>query len=669
MPRDPVKKLARLLLACSVLTACAPSATHAPARPEGTRVRIGVLETTDLHSHVLSYDYYKLAPDPSIGLERAATLIAEARREFPNTLLFDDGDTLQGSPLADYQALVARPTCDTELAVYRAMDTLGYDAGTIGNHEFNYGLPYLSQVTGTPFDVAGIAPRRCVGPHFPLVLSNVFDANTGQPLYAPWRVLDRTLHARTPDGRDLIVPIRIGLLGLTPPPIVQWDKRNLEGKVTVMGAVEAARRYLPELRRAGADLIIALLHGGLDAAPYSPQMENPGWHLAAVPGIDVLLLGHSHDVFPNPRDAQSRFAHLPEVDVRHGTVRGVPAVMGDYFGKGIGLIDLALVWREGRWQVDRTATRSEFRPLPPGEQGFTPDSAIARAVATEHAATIAWMQTPIGSSDFALSTYFVAAGDTSALTIVNHAQRDYVERYLRENRPELAGIPVLSAAAPFKAGFGGPRDYTDVPAGPLTIRNAADLYLYPNTLTVVRTNGAGVKAWLEKAAGWFHRIDPGRSEPQQLINRRFPSYNFDVIQGGLRYVIDPTQAEGSRIVDLRYADQPVRPEQPFLVVTNNYRASGGGNFPGLDGSNIVLSAPDTNREVLIGFIRATSHLTRARFGDERNWQFARVHTAGPILFTSAAGKLELARAAGLSSVSLWKDLGDGNALYRVDLDR
>ena len=146
-----------------------------------------LLETTDIHSHVLGYDYYTPAADPHVGLERTATLIQRARARFANTLLFDDGDAIQGSVLADYQALAHPVPCHRELAVYRAMDSLGYAAGTIGNHEFNYGLPFLAQVTGHPMDVAGVPQRRCAGPHFPLVLSNVFSARDGKPIYAPWR--------------------------------------------------------------------------------------------------------------------------------------------------------------------------------------------------------------------------------------------------------------------------------------------------------------------------------------------------------------------------------------------------------------------------------------------------------------------------------------------------
>ena len=657
-----------LLLACALaLTACASLSTR-PA--DGTRARIGVLETTDLHANAMSYDYYRLAPDVSLGLERAATLIGQARKEFPNNLLFDAGDTIQGTALADYQALVHPPTCAQELAIYKAMDTLHYDAGTIGNHEFNYGLKFLGQVTGTPIEVSGIPAERCKGPDYPLVLSNVFSAETGKPLYAPWRILTRTIRVHAPDGGEREATLRIGVIGFTPPPIMQWDKRNLEGKVTVLPVVDAAKRYVPQIREAGADIVVAIVHGGINTAPYTPDMENADWYLAQVPGIDVMLTGHSHQIFPDPGNPKSRYAHMRGVDNERGFVNGVPAVMGDYFGKAIGVIDLNLVYADGRWQVDKDRTHSEVRVVEPrGKSAVEPDAAVARAVEAEHEATIAYVRTPIGRSDFAMSTYFVAAGDNSALALVNAAQRDYVEKYIRANLPQFADVPVLSAAAPFKAGFGGPNDYTDVPPGPLAINNAADLYLYPNTLTAVKIDGAGVKAWLEKSAQWFNRIDPRDAQPQELVNRHFPTYNFDVLQGGLTYAIDVTRPAGERIGDLRFDGKPVAATQTFIVVTNNYRASGGGGFPGLDGSNIVLSAPDANRDVLIDHVRNTREIKRRDFDAMRNWHFAKTKTTGPVIFTSAAGKLDLARGDGIDNVSLLKDNGDGSAVYAIDLSK
>lgn len=644
-------------LACLALVACsaAPRRNASAPVPEGTRATLAVLETTDIHSNIRSFDYYQLKDDPTLGFERTATLVREARAEFANTLLFDAGDTIQGTALADYQAQVAPIGCDEELAMYRAMDALGYDGGTLGNHEFNYGLPFLAQVTNEPMNVDGVSARDCVGPGFPLVSSNVFGARDGQPIYPPYAVLDRTLSVRTENGVRH-APIRIGIIGFTPPPIMQWDKRHLDGKVFTKGLVESARKYLPELHARNVDIVIAISHGGIDTRAYSGTMENANWHLAAEPGIDVLLLGHSHAVFPDPDNPKSRFNYLPEVDNTHGFVRGKPAVMGGFWGKALGVIELALVRRAGHWQIDPAATHSEVRSIRKPDGSYVqPDPAIAPLVEHAHAATIDYVSTPIGDSDFAMTSYFADAGDVSALQPVNMAQRDYVKTYIAENLPQLAGVPVLSAAAPFKAGFGGPADYTDVPAGPLAIRNAADLYLFPNTLVAVRIDGAGLKAWLERSAGRFNRIDPSQAAPQALVSSKFPSYNFDVIQGAIRYAIDVTKPLGERIADLRHAGKPVEAGEPFIVVTNNYRAYGGGHFPGLDGSNIVVDAAIGNREVLIDWLREHPHLTRARHGADRSWRFVPVETAGPVTLKGATGKLGAAHVAGLDFVHLLED--------------
>ena len=651
-----------LALGAALLAGCSSLPWAAGKTPDGARANVAILETTDVHANVLSYDYYKLKPDPSLGYERTATLIRRARAEFPNTFLFDSGDTIQGSVLADYQALAKPVTCAQELAVYKAMDAMGYDGGTAGNHEFNYGLRFLSQVTGTPMNVDGGHSDRCAGPHFPLVLANVYSARDGKPIFKPWTVVTRRIEAYTADGSKLSVPLKVGIIGFTPPPIMDWDKQHLTGKVTVSGVVEAAQKYLPELEAQHPDLIVAILHGGLNTAPYTPDMENAGWYLAGVPGIDALLLGHSHTEFPGPR-----YAGMKDVDAKRGLVRGVPAVMGGFFGKDLGVIQLVLERKDGRWAVNRDESHSEVRPICKAKDDCVPaDPAIAPLVQKAHEAAIAYIDTPIGESTLRMSSYFADEGNLTALAPVNAAQADYVRRQLPRLHPELAKVPVLSAAAAFRTGFGGVDDYTDVPAGPLTLRSAADLYFYPNTLAAVKTDGAGVKAWLEKSAQRFNRIDPAKTGEQALINTRFTGYNFDQIQGGIHYLIDVSKPAGQRIVSLTFHGKPVNPTQPFIVVTNNYRANGGGHFPGLDGSSIVLSVADGNREILARWLEQRGTVGAASL-ELATWRFAPLRTRGPVVFSAPGGKLPVARAAGLTNISVLRDNGDGTATYAIDL--
>jgi 2',3'-cyclic-nucleotide 2'-phosphodiesterase/3'-nucleotidase len=655
------------------ISACAAVGDSQPAA--GATAVLAVLETTDVHSNVLGYDYYKLAPDPSFGLDRTATLIAQARKEFPNTLLLDNGDTIQGTALADYQAQAEPLKCGQTLAVYKVLNKLGVEGGGIGNHEFNYGLPYLGQVTGSRFDVDGVDPAapRCAGPAFPQVLANVYSAKSRTPLFAPYRIIAKQVGALDANGKPVNATVKVGIIGFTPPTIVSWDKRWLDGKVYTEGVRETALKYIPRMKAEGADLIIAISHGGMDGAPYSPTMENGNYYLSQVPGIDAMLIGHSHQIFPDAASSVAQF-NLPGVDKAAGLVNGVPTTMANLWGKHLGVIGLHLTYDGARWVVDKRKTTVEARGAQQADKSLVaPDPEIAALVAAEHEATIRYVKTPIGASEFRMSSYFADVGDASAIAVVNHAQADYVSKYVQANLPQYAKLPVLSMASAFKSGSAGVTDFTDVHAGNIALNNAADLYLYPNSLYAVKVDGAGLKAWLEHGAGRFNTIDPAGTGPQELVNPGFPSYNFDTITSSdVSYEIDVTQPVGKRIGKLAYRGKPVEPGQAFIVATNNYRASGGGGVPGLDGSKTVLASPDANRDVLIAYFKAAKLLTRAAHGSQRSWQFKRVKTAGPVVFHSAPGVIELAGQAGLKNVSLLRaddGGGKGYSLYALDLSR
>ncbi|WP_313284367.1 bifunctional 2',3'-cyclic-nucleotide 2'-phosphodiesterase/3'-nucleotidase [Delftia tsuruhatensis] len=677
------RRLALSVLASAALVAaCGGSdsndSTTPPVASQPATATLAVLETTDLHFNVRSYDYFKLAEDASYGFERTATLVRAARKEFANTLLVDNGDTIQGTALADYEAEVAKIPCTQQLSMYKAMGALGFDAGTLGNHEFNYGLPFLNQVLGGGLDVDGVDKSiKCAGNGFPVALSNVYSSKTKQPLVQPYVILERKIAAKDKDGKAVELPIKIGVIGFTTPGIMNWDKRYLEGKLYTEGAVESAQKYLPEMRAKGADVVVAMLHGGLDGAAYSPTMENPGLHLSKVPGIDAMVMGHQHGVFPDTA-ATPAFTQAG-VDNKAGTINGVQSVMASSWGKALGVIQLALKWDGKQWSVDKSAGKSELRNIQTGKDAagkatyVAVDPTVAPLIESQHQAAIQYVKTPIGSTDFRMSTLFADVGDPGAIQIVNQAQRDYVADYVKASLPQYAQLPVLSVSAPFKSGFQGGADYTDVAVGPLAIYNAADLYLYPNTVYAVKVNGADIKDWLEAAAKRFNQIDPAKTGEQQLIST-FPGYNFDMFTtADVQYEIDVTQPVGSRIRNLQYLGKAIDPAQEFVIATNNYRATSGKSFIAkLDGSSAIWASPDANRDVVIGYVRKNGSITRAANGAAKSWRFTKVATSANVVFSSGANALPVAQAAGLANISLVAaddGSGKGTSKYRLDLSK
>ena len=657
----------------ALLTACGGSDGDVSTKA-GATATLAVLETTDLHFNVRSYDYFKLGEDKSYGFERTATLVRAARKEFANTLLVDNGDTIQGTALADYEATISPIPCTQQLSMYKAMGALGFDAGTLGNHEFNYGLPFLNQVLGGGLDVEGVdATKKCAGAGFPMALANVYSSKTKKPLVQPYTLLERTLVAKGTDGKEVKLPIKIGVIGFTTPGIMNWDKRYLEGKVYTEGAVEAATKYVPMARAEGADIVIAASHGGWDTSAYTATMENANYHLAKVAGIDGILMGHSHAEFPNAA-CTTAACSATGVDKVKGTFHGVPAVMPSYWGKAIGVINYNLVVKNGKWAIDTSKTAVSVRKalLDAAAKTYVAvDPTIAAAIKTEHEAAIAYVKTPIGQSDFALSSYFADIGDVTAIQVVNAAQADYVARYVAANMPQYKDLPVLSVSAPFKSGFAGGTDFTDVKQGAIAINNAADLYLYPNTVYAVKVTGAGIKTWLEKAPERFNQIDSTLTTAQALVST-FPGYNFDMFTSAdVSYEIDVTQAKGSRIKNLNYKGAPISTTAEFIIATNNYRATSGTQF-GLTAANTIYASPDANRDVLIDYIKARKNLTLATDGSARSWRFTKVTTAGPVTFTSGSGKLAVAQTAGFSNISVVSaddGSGKGQGVYAIDLSK
>lgn len=551
-------------------------------------VPLRILATTDLHANLLAWDYHTNRVAHNRGLARVASLIAAARAERPQALLFDNGDFLHGTALGDHIA-ETRPEGRGGRSSFvhpmiAAMNLLRYDAVTLGNHEFSYGIGFLR--------------RSLAAADFPVICSNLyFKPSRGQPLAVTSQILPRSLR----DRRGRLHDINIGVIGFLPPQTMVWERRYLRGRAAVDDIVASARHIVPDLRRAGADLIVALSHSGLGDPSGPPGAENASSALANLDGIDVVIAGHTHLAYPD------------------GRVRGQggkPAVSPGFFGSHLGVIDLGLRKSRKGWQIatqtcglrpiaSREGATGQMRPL------VADAPAVVALALPLHNRLLQRGDAVIGKTPLALNSYFAMLCHGPALHLLAQSEKRRITQVLQDG--PYGDLPVLCAVSPFKAGGrGGPENYTDIPAGPLLQRHLTDLYPYPNSLTALRVTGAELALWLERSVSQFHQITP-TSRDVPLLDAAFPSFNFDTIVG-LTYQIDLTQparfdvlgrevAHSRRITDLRHLGEPVAADQVFALASNSYRSAGGAGFAGALPARMIYDGDETNREVLEAYLR------------------------------------------------------------------
>jgi 2',3'-cyclic-nucleotide 2'-phosphodiesterase/3'-nucleotidase len=626
-------------------------------------IKLRIIETTDIHTNVMDYDYYKDKPSQKIGLARAATLVKEARGEVTNSVLVDNGDLLQGSPMGDYMASKGIKPGETH-PVYKAMNQLDYDVGNIGNHEFNYGLEFLK--------------TSLEGANFPYISANVFDKKTGDHYFKPYLIKTHTFKDTDGNAHD----VKVGYIGFVPPQIMVWDKKNLEGKVFAEDIKASAEKLVPQMKKEGADIIVAIPHSGVSSDPYKAGAENSTYYLSEVKGIDAIAFGHSHAVFPG-----KGFDNIQGVDNEKGTINGVAAVMPGRWGSHVGVMDLILEQDGDSWKVAdaQTEARPIFdaankKPIAEADQG------IVDAVKGDHSATRDFVNQPIGKANDVMYSFLALVQDDPTVQIVNLAQKDYVETMIQGD-PDLDGLPVLSAAAPFKAGGrkNDPANFTEVESGQLTFRNAADLYLYPNTLVALKVTGKEVKEWLECSAGQFKQIDANSNKPQSLIDwDGFRTYNFDVMDG-VEYQIDVTKParydgncklldEGSeRIVGLTYNGKPIDMKQTFIIATNNYRAYSN-KFPGTGSDFIAFDSPDENRSIVANYIsKVSKEKGEVTPSADNNWSFAPISTNAKldVRFETSPSEKAAQFISDKGQYPMKKVATDdvGFAVYQIDLQK
>ncbi|MFE5591521.1 bifunctional metallophosphatase/5'-nucleotidase [Streptomyces sp. NPDC056549] len=566
----------------------APAEAH-EARPRpAKRYSFTVMGTTDLHGNVFNWDYFtdKEFDDKAhndVGLAKISTLVDQVRAEKGrrNTLLIDAGDTIQGTQLSYYYAKVDPITARRGPVhpMAQAMNAIGYDAAALGNHEFNYGIPVLRKFE-----------EQC---DFPLLGANALDAKTLRPAFAPY-----SMHRLcTPHGKD----VRVAVLGLTNPGIAIWDKANVSGKMVFPGLEEQAAKWVPKLRSMGADVVIVSAHSGSSGtSSYGdqlPYIENAAGLVAEqVPGIDAILVGHAH-------------TEIPEYRVKNKET-GKDVVLSEplKWGQRLTLFDFDLVWEKGRWVVEKAGAQVL------NSNTVAEDPEITGLLADEHKKVVAYVNQVIGTSTAAMTTADAPWKDEPIIDLINVVQAETVKAALAGGA--YAALPVLSQASCFSR-------TARIPAGEISIKDAAGLYPFENTLEARLLTGAQLKDYLEYSAKYYVQTPAGAPvDTAKLTNAdATPDYNYDSVSG-LTYDIDIAKPVGQRITGLSFEGKPLDPAAKFVLAVNNYRASGGGAFPHVAGSQQLWANSDEIRNTIIQWVKAKGTVDPGTFASV-DWKLTR----------------------------------------------
>jgi 2',3'-cyclic-nucleotide 2'-phosphodiesterase (5'-nucleotidase family) len=531
-PRVTLGIVRRWLVATVLLLGLVP-ACGGDRAPDGAATLV-LMATTDVHGWLLPWDYEAGEPADR-GLALLAPLVDSIRQAHPGaTALVDSGDLLQGSPLA---AAFTPLEPGVEHPVITAMNVMEYDAAALGNHEFNFGIRHLNRVIRDA--------------HFPFLAANVLVAETGEPAYPEYVILERTVEGR---------PLRIGVTAVLPPGVAVWDRDHVEGQLVFPEILQRLQEVVPRMRAVGTDVIVVAAHNAFEGTSYDMELtglgpENQMAEVAReVEGIDVIFLGHSHQ------------------EVVDSTIAGTLFVQAGARASSLAVATLELI-PEGAdgWRV--TSKRGTL--LRPDPDRSSP--ALEGALMAAHERAQAMMDRVIAVSDAPWSARESRVRPTPIMAFVHHVQK------------KLTGAQ-LSAAASFNLEAG-------LPEGEITVAHLARLYPYDNNLLrAVRITGADLRAYLEHSARYFLPCPEARCD--RLVNPDRPGYNFDMISGA-DYTLDLTRPVGSRVVRLEVDGQPVSGDDEFTLALNNYRQAGGGGFPAVAAAELVYEGTESIRALMI----------------------------------------------------------------------
>jgi 2',3'-cyclic-nucleotide 2'-phosphodiesterase (5'-nucleotidase family) len=548
----------RTPLAVAALSLVAGCAYAAAGAADGDTFDLIVAGTTDVHGRLRGWNYESDAADPVRGLSRAATIVDSLRKAAPGrVILVDAGDLLQGNSLTYVAARVS--PAETPHPVIAAMNAMQYDAAAIGNHEFNYGVPFLDQTI-----------RQA---KFPFLAANAFRPD-GRQAYTAWAMVERG-------------GARIGIVGATTPGSMVWDRDNLAGKVVVRDIVTELKSAVADVRAAGAAVVLVTVHSGLHGASSYDTVTTgvPSENVAArvaheVPGIDLILYGHSHQ------------------EMRDTTINGVLLMQPKNWATSVAVAHLTLS-REGTgWRA--VSKRSELVSA----AGHAEHPVVLAATDAAHRAAVAWVTAPIGRTTAAWRADSSRVVDTPLIDLI-------LETELRASGADLASTAAFSLDA-------------SLDSGTITAARMQALYPYDNTLRAVRISGRQLREYLEHSARYYRTAADGTPS----VDPSVPGYNFDIVAGA-DYTLDVSRPVGQRVTRLEFKGRPVAPTDSFTLALNNYRQTGGGGYAMLSGARVVYDKSEEIRQLLVDEVRRRGTINPWNYFT-RNWRIEPVSAVGAL---------------------------------------
>ncbi|WP_226678231.1 bifunctional metallophosphatase/5'-nucleotidase [Mesobacillus jeotgali] len=499
--------------------------------------KLVILETSDVHGSIFPINYGTNENVPQ-GLSYAATVIKKHRKQEGNLLVIDNGDLIQGTPLAyhfvKFGAALPNP-------MIKVLNELEYDAAVIGNHEFNYGMEILNRAVSES--------------DFPWLSANIVDSSTRTPKFGtPYMV------------KKFDSGVKAAVLGLTTHYIPNWENPKHIKELKFEDALETAKKWVNYIHeKEKPDILILAYHGGFERdletgrETENQTGENQAYRIChEVEGIDLLLTGHQHRKIA-------------------GELQGVTVLQPGFNGKQIGKATISFVKDNGRWKIaDKVAEIMEL-------ENEEPDESILTLVEKYEQETQNWLDQTLGT----------IVGNMEVTDPIDLRTNEHpLIEFINKVQMEASGAAISNTALFHNEAPGFSKQ--------VTMREIVSNYVYPNTLSVIKISGQDMKDALERSASYFI-VDNGKIAVNPNFSEPKPQhYNYDMWEG-IDYILDIRKPVGERVVKLSHKGHDVKPEEEFEVVMNNYRAGGGGDYTMFKNKTVIKEIQTDMTELLANY--------------------------------------------------------------------